>query len=229
MSEVVAFIHAKGTSERVPNKNLRVLGDRPLFCHAIAIAIAAIRVTRVVIDSDSDEILRIGAEQGAEPLKRSPRLATNATTGDDLAYWQASNFPASDFVVQVIPTAPFLKPASVDAAIQMLQNPGPDSVVGVFREPLYLWKNGQPAYFLPDGRIPNSCNLEPTVAETTGLYANRTAFVLQQRKRMNPDNCAPLYLSKLEAIDINTEEDFGFADTVWAGLNAQRLNGSGKI
>lgn len=155
-------------------------------------------------------------------MKRSPRLATNATTGDDLAYWQASNFPASDFVIQVIPTAPFLKPASVDAAIQMLQRAGPDSIVGVYREPLYLWQKGRPVYFLPDGRIPNSCNLEPTVAETTGLYANRTSFVLQHRKRMNPDNCAPLYLSKLEAIDINTQEDFVFAEIVWAGLQSRK-------
>lgn len=55
MSEIIAFVHAKGSSERVPNKNLRLLGDLPLFCHAIAIAIAATRVTRVVIDSDSDD------------------------------------------------------------------------------------------------------------------------------------------------------------------------------
>jgi len=219
MSEIVAFIHAKGTSERVPCKNLKILGDRPLFCHAIAIAKATPSVTRVVIDSDSEEILRIGAEQGAEPLKRAPHLATNATTGDDLAYWQASNCSASDIVVQVIPTSPFLKPASVDAGIKMILASELDSVVGVFREPLYLWKNGRPTYFMPDGRIPNSVNLEPTIAETTGLYANRTKFVLEHRKRMNPENCAPLYLSKLESIDINTWEDFTFAETVWRGLN----------
>jgi CMP-N-acetylneuraminic acid synthetase len=222
MKEVFAFVHAKGTSERVPCKNLKLLGDRPLFCHAIAIAKAASSVTHVVIDSDSDEILRIGAEHGAIPLKRSPDLATNTTTGDDLAFWQASNAPGSNFVVQVIPTSPFLKPESVDAAIEMLRSTAVDSVVGVFREPLYLWKNGRPTYFLPDGRIPNSVDLEPTVAETTGLYANRTQFVLQQRKRMNPDNCAPLFLSKLEAIDINTWEDFTFAETVWRGLHQPR-------
>lgn len=69
---VVAFVHAKGRSERVPSKNLRVLGDRPLFCHAIANALAAERVEHVVIDSDSDEILDIGKSYGATPLKRPP-------------------------------------------------------------------------------------------------------------------------------------------------------------
>src|SRR5438094_7225300 len=99
--EVVAFVHAKGKSERVPSKNLRLLGDRPLFCHALANARAARLVDRVVIDSDSDEILSIGAAHGAEALKRPASLATNRTTGDDLALWQARSAPGAEIVLQV--------------------------------------------------------------------------------------------------------------------------------
>src|SRR5690606_15526175 len=121
---VVAFVHAKGTSERVPNKNLRQLGDRPLFCHAIRNALAARRVDRVVIDSDSPEILAIGEAHGAVPLRRPPELATNRASGDTLAYHQASSHADSTIVLQVIPTAPFLEPASIDRAIEMLEAEG---------------------------------------------------------------------------------------------------------
>ena len=219
---VVAFVHAKGRSERVPSKNLRVLGDRPLFCHAIANALAAERVDLVVIDSDSDEILEIGKSHGATPLKRPPELASNATSGDDLAYWQASSQPQSTMVLQVIPTAPFLKPHSIDRAVVMLQAGDVESVAGVFSDVFYEWKAGRPAYYRSDGTLPNSSELSPTVFETTGLYANLTQAVLRTRKRMNPDKVAPLFLSRLEAVDINTPEDFAFAEVIERGLSRDR-------
>ncbi len=219
-ARVVAFVHAKGVSERVANKNLRWLGDRPLFTHAIAIARAAARVDEVVIDSDSDEILRIGAEHGATPLRRPAELASNAATGDDLARWQAHARPQAELVVQVIPTAPFLEPASVDRALAMLEEPGVHSVAGVTSDTLYLWRDGRPAYFDTAGRIPNSRDLAPTTWETTGLYANRAAVVRALGRRMDVAHCRGLALSRLEAVDINTPEDFAFAELLWRGLHA---------
>lgn len=220
--EVVAFVHAKGSSERVPGKNLRVLGDRPLFCHAIAHARAASRVSRVIIDSDSEEILRIGAEHGAEPRRRPAELASNAASGDDLAYHQARLAPDSEVVLQVIPTAPFLTPASIDGAIALLLERGLDSVVGVFVDVFYSWRDDRPTYYRPDGTLPNSSELEPLVYETTGLYVNRTDAVLRTRRRMNPERAAGFRLSRLEAVDINTPEDFEFAEALWRGLRAGR-------
>ncbi len=216
--EVVAFVHAKGTSQRVPSKNLKTLGDRPLFCHAIAIARAAARVDRVVIDSDSDEILRVGVEHGAVALKRPAELATNACSGDQLAYWQASSYPRSRVVVQVIPTAPFLTPGSVDRAVAILEERDVDSVAGVFSDVFYEWRDGRPAYYRADGTLPNSTELAATVFESTGLYANKTEAVLRTRRRMNPEKVAPLLLSRIEAVDINTPEDFAFAEVLWRGL-----------
>ena len=216
--EIVAFVHAKGTSTRVPSKNLRILGDKPLFCHAIANALNAERVTRVVIDSDSAEILAIGQKYGATPLLRPEKLATNLATGDDLAYWQASNYANAEIVLQVIPTAPFLRPESIDKAIELLISRSDiDSVVGVHEDVFYQWENGQPAYYKPDGCIPNSFEMEKIVYETTGLYVNYTKAVLQTKRRLNPKKCLPFQLSKIEAVDINTPEDFAFAELLWRG------------
>lgn len=221
--EIVAFVHAKGTSSRVPSKNMRQLGDMPLFCHAIKNAKASKKINTVVIDSDSDEILILGEQYGAVPLKRPVELATNMATGDDLAYWQASNAPTSKIVLQVIPTAPFLSGESIDRAIEMLEcDSNLDSVVGVYEDALYLWENGSPSYFKEDGSIPNSVDLKKCVYETTGLYVNHTAAVLRIKKRLNPNNCKPCVLSKIETVDINTMEDFEFAEVVWRGLNSNQ-------
>jgi CMP-N-acetylneuraminic acid synthetase len=204
---------------------MRILGDRPLFCHAIANARASELITSVVIDSDSDEILDVGAHHGAVPLRRPADLATNRTTGDELAYWQANNYPESQIVVQVVPTSPFVRPSSLDGAIQLLLNLEVDSVAGVFAEALYVWRDGGPAYLRADGSIPNSGEMQKLVYETTGLYVNRTRAVLASRRRLCLDSCAPYYLSRIEAIDIDTEDDFELAATVWLGLRGNSATG----
>lgn len=218
--KVVAFVHAKGSSTRVPSKNLKILGDKPLFCHAITHAKEASMVDAVVIDSDSDEIIALGMEYGAIPLKRPDELATNLATGDDLAYWQASNYPESKIVLQVIPTAPFLSSQSIDQAIQLLlDNPEVESVAGVYEDALYTWTDGKPDYYNSNGTIPNSFELKKTMYETTGLYVNDTKAVLRTHRRLNPQNCLPYVLNKLETVDINTLEDFAFAELLWKGLH----------
>ena len=218
---IIAFVHAKGTSTRVPSKNLRILGDKPLFCHAIQNALNAKMVDSVVIDSDSEEILEIGKKYGAIPLLRPKELANNLATGDDLAYWQASNYADSKIVLQVIPTAPFLQSKSIDGAINLLlSKPETDSVAGVYEDAFYQWEDGKPAYYKPDGSIPNSFELRKTVYETTGLYVNYTKAVLQTKRRLNPENCIQYNLSRIESVDINTLEDFDFAETIWRGLHS---------
>ena len=219
---VVAFVHAKGTSTRVPGKNLRLLGDRPLFLHAVRIALAARRVDEVVIDSDHDEILRRGGEAGATPLRRPAELASDAATGDDLMRWQAGSRPDAGIVVQVIPTAPFLEPDSVDRAVALLdEHPELHSVAGVAREALYLWRDHRPDYFTPDGRIPNSGDMAPCVWETTGLYAARAAWVRAHGRRLDPESVRGMMLSKLESVDVNTPEDFALAELLWHGLQVR--------
>ncbi len=218
---VVAFVHAKRQSDRLPGKNLRILGDKPLFCHAIATALRADRFHAVVIDSEDDAILQFGKDHGAIPLQRPSSLATNDTTGDDLAVWQCNNVPQASCVVQVVPTSPFIKPASVWGAVEKLQSSVEiRSVAGCREQALYTWREG----FLPDyrrsGRLPNSNELDLTLYETTGLYVMNPRTVLHSGRRVDLNWPAPYLLSPVESIDINNEADWELAELVWRGLHA---------
>lgn len=219
--KVVAFVHAKGHSERLPGKNMADLGGQPLFTHAIQNALAAEKVDRVVIDSDDDEILRIGAEYGAEPLKRPLELASNETTGDDLILWQAKHAMQAEIVVQVVPTCPFTKPESIDRAIKsILTGVSPyRSATGIRTECLYLWDVYGPIYFSDDHKIPNSQDMKPCTWETTGLYAVTVMQAIAEKRRTAYEHGFGIKLSPIEAIDINTQEDLDFARIVWKGLH----------
>jgi CMP-N-acetylneuraminic acid synthetase len=219
---ITAFVHAKRHSERCPGKNLRMLGDCPLFCHAIRIGLEAKLVNRVVIDSEDDEILRVGEEHGAMPLKRPKELATNDATGDDLAYWQAKHVMAEPAMVQIVPTSPFIRPQSVDEAIGHMAAEV-NSVIGAHRDQLYRWSNkgrfARPEYRIK-GPLPASDDLESTWWETTGLYVMRPDIAWRTHRRVDYEHWRLYWLSRIEAIDINTEEDFRFAEIVWRGLDS---------
>lgn len=218
---IVAFVHAKAHSERLPGKNMLPLGGVPLVVHAVRAAMEADLVDEVVIDSDSPAILDAGHRYGAKMLQRPPHLANNRTTGDDLAYWQASHVPGAEAIVQVVPTSPFIQPSTIGRAVNMLRLAGVDSVVGVRSERLYLWQDGAPAY-QQNGRLPNSNELRQTTWETTGLYVVRTDYALANERRVNPKKTGLVQLSQVEAIDINTPDEYEFARVVWAGLEAMR-------
>ena len=102
MLKISAFIHAKGNSKRLPNKNTKLIDGKPLFSYALKNALESKLINEVFIDSDSDLILEQGKSLGAKRLKRPNYLANNSASGDDLMYWQASNSKDADIVLQVL-------------------------------------------------------------------------------------------------------------------------------
>ena len=216
--KVVAFVQAKGTSERVPSKNKQILGDRPLFGHAIRNAKNAKLVDEVVIDSEDEEILKTGEIYGATPLKRPIELASNKSEGNAMMTWAASQRPDAEIIMQVMSTSPFIKSSTIDRSINMIKNLGINSVVSVYKQVLYVWKEGSPTHLLPDGRVPNSRFVKPTIYETTGLYVIKTESVKINKWRTDPNSCGFVEVSIIEAIDIDTPDELEFARIVYRGL-----------
>lgn len=211
-NSVIAFVHAKGNSQRVKNKNLKKLQNKPLIYYAITKALKCKLIDKVIIDSDSDKILQVGKSLGAIPIKRPQNLATNKVSGDDLAFYQASLFPNSKVCVQVVPTSPFTKIKTLDECINAVLGKY-DSAISVFAESFYFWKNGKPTYY-KKGKIPNSFELPQNMFETCGLYVNKTKAILKLKKRFNVNNCFLKKVTRIECVDLNTEDDFSFAERI---------------
>jgi len=70
----IALIPAKSNSRRLPGKNMRILGGAPLFAHSVDIALKSKQIDKVIVSSDSDEILKIAESLGAIPAKRPIEL-----------------------------------------------------------------------------------------------------------------------------------------------------------
>lgn len=220
---IVAVVHAKGESKRLPNKNMLKLGGIPLVAHAIMNAQDSIADV-VCVDSDSTEILNVGLALGTKVIERPPYLARNEITGDDLAYWQAQNFPEATVIVQVVPTSPFTTLETINECIDNVLL-GYNSSFTLTPERLYTWSDRDieegdvlPDYLDRQGRIKNSIDLPLTYVEHTGVYAFRREYAFKFRRRIDPFSNKWVEISHIEKIDINYKEDFEFAEVVWAGM-----------
>jgi len=211
---VVAFVPAKGSSDRVQNKNARLLDGKPLVVHMLEKLVACQLIDEVYLDTESDDIARLARNLPVKFLKRSRFLASNGTDGHALFMNEVRHVEA-DIYVQALCTAPFIRVETINRAVELLKtNASYDSVALVRKEKHYLWSGDAPAYGY--GRIPNSVDLPETTVEAMSLYAVRRDAALETRRRFG----ARVHLmeaSPVETIDVNTAADFELAEFVASG------------
>jgi CMP-N-acetylneuraminic acid synthetase len=213
--KVVGFIPAKGSSDRVSNKNTRELFGKPLFRVNLEKLIECSLIDEAYLDTESEEIIKMAEGIGCEILRRDPALATNKTDGNQLLLNEASKVDA-DIYVMILGTSPFIKINTIENGIKvLLENEEYDSVVAVRREKFYLWNNGKPVYDI--NNIPNSFTLEDTIIETMGLYIIRKNALLSTRRRIG-NRPYLLNVSPVEAIDVNYPEDYELAKFIAKGM-----------
>ncbi|MET0592608.1 MAG: hypothetical protein ABW133_07915 [Polyangiaceae bacterium] len=220
--KIAGVIPAKGTSTRVPSKNLQQVLGVPLFLWAANNLARVLPKTDIFVDSDSPEIRGLAERAGFRSIARPAELATNATDGNQLMLWQASQVDA-EVLVQHLPPMIFLRESTLRAGLSRIAE-GYDSAFGTAEEALYLWTELGPTYDLHN--IPNSFTLPKTIIETMGLYITRKSCLESTRVRIS-GRSARLALDHYEQIDIDTPHDLEFARTVARGLgpNTDYTNG----
>ncbi|MFG1691089.1 cytidylyltransferase domain-containing protein [Gemmatimonadota bacterium] len=141
--DAIAFIPARGGSQRVTRKNLRLLGGKPLLQWAVDVANASDLFTEIVVDSDDAEILEVGGALGATPEQRSPELGqSDVKIIDVLQHFINRRGLRGDRVIGVLlPTTPLRSVRDLSDAHQLfLDHDGTNPIVSVatFERPVRL-------------------------------------------------------------------------------------------
>jgi CMP-N-acetylneuraminic acid synthetase len=126
MGDIVAVIHARGGSVRVPLKNLRPLGGRPLITWCIEAALGSC-CDRVIVSTDHEEIARVAREAGADvPFKRPPDIskdvASELVTQHAIHFHEAQTGREVEIAVTIQPTTPFLAAQDINEAIALIRS-----------------------------------------------------------------------------------------------------------
>jgi N-acylneuraminate cytidylyltransferase len=229
MPSVVALVPARGGSERVPGKNVRVLAGHPLLAYAIATARQSGVAERVVCSTDSEEIADVARWYGADvPFLRPPELAT-ATSPD--VEWLSDLLPRLperyDLFALVRATNPFRGPETIRRGLeQLLATPAADSIRAVERakqHPGKMWvlegETMRPV--LDQSHLDAAWHagqyqaLPPVYVQNSALEIAWTRVVEETGTREGRV-LAPYLTSGLEGFNIDDEDDWERAEALLA-------------
>ena len=211
-SDVVGVVPIKLNSQRAPGKNVRNLGSGPpLVRHILTTMLHVPELTSICVYCSSSEIESL-LPAGVRFVERPPDLDRDATLIGEVLESFANDVPAQIYVLAHA-TSPFLSASSISKAVLAVQSTQYDSALTVRAQQEFTWFNGRPENYSLD-EIPRTQDLPIRYVETTGLYVYTHDLLARTGRRVG-DSPYLVPVSKIEAIDINDEEDFAIAAAVF--------------
>lgn len=207
--KVTALVPMKGNSDRVPNKNIRLLNGKPV-CHWIIESLSQSKyINEIIINTDSLKIKEIVANfEMVKVIDRPGYLIGDAVSIQPLIAHDIEH-AKNEYIFQTHSTNPLLTTETIDKAIETyFENiEQHDALFSVtpFQQRFYF-KNGKPVSHDPDCLIQTQL-LEPIYHENSCMYIFSRET---NRKVKNRLGKKPLFfeMDHLEAADIDEWHDF---------------------
>lgn len=192
--KVLGVIPARGGSKGIPCKNVRLLGGKPLLAHTAEAALAARRLSRVILTTDDERIAEVGRGLGLEvPFLRPADLARDDTPTLPVAQHAVAELERSgdrfDAVCLLQPTSPFRRPGEIDGCVELLEADGLDAVISVLPVPpehnphWVYFRDGEGLLRLATGEdqpIPRRQELPPAFHRDGSVYVVRRNVLMQE-------------------------------------------------
>jgi CMP-N,N'-diacetyllegionaminic acid synthase len=128
MKNILCTIGARAGSKGLRGKNLKSLCGQPLISHSIQQAKKCNLITKIAVTSDSDEILKISNEYGADFLiKRPDELATDTAPKIPAikhCVLEVENILSNkfDFIIDLDPTSPLRSIQDITNCLELMIN-----------------------------------------------------------------------------------------------------------
>jgi len=224
---ILGVIPARGGSKGISNKNLALLGGRPLLAYTADAVKESKLLTRTIVSTDDARIADCARSLGLDvPFMRPSVLA-----GDDVpmlpvvqhavAALEADGF-AADAVVLLQPTSPLRRGEHIDAAVNWLERAGGDSVVSVVEVPhqfnptsVMRIEEGLLKPFL-EGPMATRRQDKPRVYARNGPAVIATRVHVIKNGSLYGQQSWPLVMTAQESLDIDTPWDLRLVESVLA-------------
>lgn len=221
---ILALIPARGASKRLPGKNIRVLGGKPLIVWSIDVAKDIAEICDIMVSTDDAAIASVCTEAGAlVPWLRPAELATDIASSVDVALhaidWYETAKGAIDGILLLQPTSPFRSKMTVLRGIELFRENGRNPVLGIspmHAHPMWTLKiDGEFAvpFFQENGLGTRSQDLTTSYIVNGSFYLSSPAELRANQSFIGLKNTPLIIQSPQEALDIDTEWDWTIAET----------------
>ena len=216
---IFPLVFCRGGSKGVPGKNLRMLNGRTLLERSVIHGLDLAGVC--FVSTDSAEIAQLARDLGAQVIERPSELATDSSP--EMLSWKHAcrtlSIGANDMFVSLPTTAPLRRFNSIERACELYCDSKVDIVCAAYE----LERNP----FLNMYELSASGLLEPlldvmsvrrqeskrVLGISTVVYVSNGDYILHNETPFS-GTVRPIIVSRLEAIDIDTEEDLILAEAI---------------
>lgn len=228
---ILALITARGGSKRLPGKNSRMLGGKPLIVWSIDVAKGIPEICDVLVSTDDPAIASICTTAGAlVPWLRPAELATDTASSVDVALhaldWYEAEKGAVDGLLLLQPTSPFRTKETVRKGIGLFADNRHRSVLAVsptHAHPMWTFKIEDHflTSFVGSQQFGiRSQDLPEAYVANGSLYLVSPSTLRAERSFIGAQTSPLVIESPKEALDIDVEWDWLIAKTVAVGFDA---------
>lgn len=205
--KTIAIMPIKLNNERLPGKNTKLLGRKPLLQYQLEALQKTEMVDSVNVFCSSEDVVPY-LPKGVNFIKR-PDYLDLPTSNFTQIFETFMTAHDADIYVYAHATAPFITVDTICQCISAVQSGMYDSAFCAVKIQDYLWQDGEPLNF-DATNIPRSQDLKPIFRETSGVYVFTKAVFEKYHRRIG-GNPFVKEVSFKEAVDINNPEDFDLA------------------
>jgi len=229
---ILALVPARGGSKRVPNKNIRELGGKPLINWSIEAAQGIPEILDILVSTDSLVIADVARAAGAlVPWLRPAELSTDTATSIVVCMhaldWYEKENGQVDGLLLLQPTSPFRKTQTIQAAIQLFKKYAKRPVVAFSpaeSHPMWCYRvAGDAIYPFVHGvdQPTRSQDLPPAYVVNGEVYLATPGYLRANSSFLGSET-VPLVIEdkllviedKREALDIDSDWDWLLAENM---------------
>lgn len=228
---MVALIPARAGSKRLPGKNIRLLGGKPLMQWTIEAAQQSGVFASIQVSTEDQQTGRLALQLGADWVIRPDEFATDAAP--DIVWvrhaMQVRTVRCEAFAI-LRPTSPFRTADTIRRAFAQFKDSDADSIRAMER-----WDGPHPGKMWTYDHV--TCRLFPVVKEWTAhapyhssptqslvpvlrqnasLEMAHARVLIQHPPSISGTEIAPFFTEGDEGFDINTEADWTRAEQIVA-------------
>lgn len=225
----LAVIPARGGSKRIPRKNIKLFGGKPMIEWSIQAAHDAGVFDRIVVSTDDAEIAAIARDCGADvPFERPAELSDDHTGTTPVVVhaidWYQSQGHDPCQVCCIYATAPFIQSDDIRRGGEALIQSGADFAFSVtsfsfpIQRAIRLRTDGRIEMFAPAQFQTRSQDL-PDAYHDAGQFYWGTKSAWQSSAPIFGPGSVPVILPRYRVQDIDTLEDWEQAEWLMRAIS----------
>jgi len=221
-NKILVVIPARGGSKRIPKKNIKKIGNKPMIGWPIKTLLKIFKKNQILISTDDIKIKKVCENYGLKiPFFRPKKLSGDKTGTIEVVHhalnWFEKNFFLVDYVLIVYPTAIFLKSEDIKSAINKLSKDTNCQCVfsaSTFSYPIqrafYLNSKNNVKMFQPKYFKSRSQDLKKSFHDVGQFYLCKS-LTIRKKNNLFISKSKVVIVPRSRSLDIDTAEDFEYA------------------